>query len=52
VITEDNLPDALHAFVYSVLIPIGFLPQTLVVQGNRKPRDPAKGPAPADVDRR
>ncbi len=47
VITEDNVPDALHAILYTILLPIGLVPQTLILQGNRKPPDPAKGPIPA-----
>ena len=39
VITEDNIPDALHGFLYIVLIPIGLTNQTIVVQGNRSPND-------------
>jgi hypothetical protein len=37
VIVEDNVPDALHTFIYNVWIPIGLLPQTVVVQGSRPP---------------
>jgi len=39
VITEDNIPDALHGFLYIVLIPIGLTNQTIIVQGNRSPND-------------
>jgi hypothetical protein len=42
VITEDNIPDALHGFLYVVLIPIGLTNQTIVVQGNRSLNDSAK----------
>ena len=40
-ITEDNVPDAFHGLLYNVLIPIGLVPQTLVLQGNRPPDDPS-----------
>jgi hypothetical protein len=33
--TVDTVPDALIAFVYTVLAPVGILPQTIVVEGNR-----------------
>jgi hypothetical protein len=36
-ITEDNIPDALHGILYNVLIPIGLVNQTLILQGNRAP---------------
>src|SRR5580658_6218062 len=44
VITEDNIPDALHGILYIVLIPIGLTNQTIVVQGNRSPSDSATAP--------
>jgi hypothetical protein len=37
VIVEDNIPDALHSILYSVIIPFGVVPQTVVLQGNRLP---------------
>jgi hypothetical protein len=39
-ITEDNIPDALHGFFYNVIVPIGLVNQTLVLQGNRAPAAP------------
>jgi hypothetical protein len=38
VIVEDNIPDAFIGLLYSILVPIGILPQTLVVSGNRAPK--------------
>jgi hypothetical protein len=35
VIVEDNIPDALHGILYLVIVPIGLVNQTVVVQGNR-----------------
>jgi hypothetical protein len=37
VVTEDNIPDALHGILYNVLIPIGLVTQTVIVEGNRAP---------------
>jgi len=34
-VTEDNIPDAGLGFLYNILIPIGIVNQTLVLQGNR-----------------
>lgn len=31
---EDNIPDAGIGFLYNVVSPIGFVPQTIVVEGN------------------
>lgn len=33
--TVDTLPDALIGFVYTILLPIGIVPQSIVVEGNR-----------------
>lgn len=41
-ITEDNIPDAGLGILYNVLIPIGLVNQTLVLQGNRAKRAPPK----------
>ena len=37
VIVEDTLPDAAHSFLYNFVTPIGLVPQTIVIQGNRPP---------------
>ena len=34
-ITEDNIPDALHGILYNIVMPIGLVTQTLVLEGNR-----------------
>jgi hypothetical protein len=35
---EDNIPDAGIGFVYNVVSPIGFVPQTIVVEGITRTR--------------
>lgn len=37
VVVEDNFPDAIHTLLYSVVMPIGLVPQTVVLQGSRQP---------------
>ena len=44
VIVEDNIPDAFHGFLYNVVMPIGLVNQTIIIEGNRVP---AKVVAPA-----
>lgn len=34
--TEDTVEDALSGFVYVMLMPTGILPQTIVIEGNRR----------------
>ena len=34
--TEDSIEDALAGFVYVMLIPAGILPQSIVIEGNRR----------------
>jgi len=40
--TEDSLEDAFSGFVYVMLIPAGILPQTIVIEGNRRSSKPPK----------
>jgi len=40
--TEDTVEDALSGFVYVMLFPIGILPQSIVIEGNRSPSEEAK----------
>ena len=40
VTVEDNIPDALHGILYTFLIPIGLVTQTIVIQGDREPATP------------
>ena len=37
VTSEDNVPDAFLGVLYNLLIPIGLVTQTIVVEGNRAP---------------
>jgi hypothetical protein len=37
VTVEDNIPDALHAILYNVVMPFGLVPQTVMLQGSRQP---------------
>ena len=37
IIVEDNIPDALNAILYNVVMPFGLVPQTIIMQGNRPP---------------
>lgn len=34
--TEDTIEDAFSGFVYVMLIPAGILPQSIVIEGNRR----------------
>ena len=34
--TEDTVEDALSGFVYIILMPTGILPQSIVIEGNRR----------------
>ena len=34
--TEDTIEDAFSGFVYVMLIPTGILPQSIVIEGNRR----------------
>lgn len=36
VYTEDTIEDALSGFVYVMLMPTGILPQSIVIEGNRR----------------
>lgn len=36
-VVEDNIPDALHGILYTILLPIGLVPQTIIVQASRAP---------------
>jgi hypothetical protein len=45
IIVEDNVPDALHGILYNVLLPIGLVTQTVIIEGNRAPPpEPPKKP--------
>lgn len=47
IIVEDNVPDALHGILYNILIPIGLVTQTVIIEGNRTPpADPPKKAGP------
>jgi len=35
VIVEDNIPDGLHSFLYSTIMPVGLVPQTIILKGSR-----------------
>ena len=37
VVVEDNIPDALHGILYNVLLPIGLVTQTVIIEGHRAP---------------
>jgi hypothetical protein len=41
VIVEDNIPDALHGILYGLLLPIGLVTQTVILEGNRAPAEAA-----------
>ena len=42
IVVEDNVPDALLGVLYALLIPIGLVTQTVIVEGNRAPLAPHK----------
>ena len=37
IIVQDNIPDGGIGFFYTILVPIGLVPQTIVIEGNRPP---------------
>jgi hypothetical protein len=37
VVVKDTIPDALISIFYNVVAPIGIVPQTIVIEGNRPP---------------
>lgn len=46
VITIDTVPDAILGFLYTVLIPIGLVNQSMIIEGNRAPTPPPPPPGP------
>jgi hypothetical protein len=50
VVVEDNIPDALQGILYNLLIPIGLVTQTVIVEGNRAP--PPEPPKAVDPPKR